>query len=83
MWYLKNYYCPDCDIHWSDVWDCLCDDKCPSCNCSYSTASYEVLEDDGVEPVPVGDTVCGAIKAVVIAAIVVYVAYGISCMFDI
>jgi len=29
----RNFYlCPDCDVEWEDVWDCQCNDRCPSCN---------------------------------------------------
>jgi len=30
--YLNEYYCAHCDIHWDDVWDCMCNDKCPECD---------------------------------------------------
>lgn len=45
-WYRNNYYCEDCDISWSDEWDCCCDDECPDCHKDYSPQNSEVLEDD-------------------------------------
>lgn len=29
--FLNHYRCPQCNHHWSDVWNCLCDDDCPKC----------------------------------------------------
>lgn len=30
----KNYYsCPKCGEDWEDVWDCMCDDRCPNPIC--------------------------------------------------
>ncbi len=29
--FLNHYRCPQCDYHWSDAWDCTCDDDCPNC----------------------------------------------------
>jgi hypothetical protein len=27
-----NYYCcPDDGAQWTMVWDCMCDDRCPTC----------------------------------------------------
>lgn len=31
-WYLNEYYCSDCDVAWEDEWDCMCNDRCPSCD---------------------------------------------------
>ena len=28
----NHYNCISCKISWSSQWDCMCDDKCPSCN---------------------------------------------------
>lgn len=30
--YLNHYEC-DCGAQWTDEWDCMCDDRCPSCDC--------------------------------------------------
>ncbi len=33
----KNLYrCSYCDQHWSDIWDCVCNDNCPNCQKSYA-----------------------------------------------
>ena len=29
---LNQYRCPYCQIDWEDVWDCVCNDRCPDCN---------------------------------------------------
>ncbi len=40
----NHYECP-CGTTWVDVWDSMCDDRCPSCNTSCSpTESIEVRE---------------------------------------
>jgi len=40
-----NYYeCPQCGEKWEDVWDSMCDDRCPHCNISVSP--YESIEVD-------------------------------------
>ena len=30
-WFRKHHTCP-CGTDWWDEWDCLCDDRCPTCN---------------------------------------------------
>jgi hypothetical protein len=32
-WFNKYYRCP-CGTEWQDEWDCLCDDRCPTCDTS-------------------------------------------------
>lgn len=48
----RNFYeCP-CGTEWTDEWDCMCDDRCPSCNTSCSPSdSIEIIfsEDEEVE----------------------------------
>ena len=29
--YLNKYEC-ECGCEWDDVWDCMCNDRCPDCN---------------------------------------------------
>lgn len=31
MWFNKYYRCP-CGTEWQDEWDCLCNDRCPTCD---------------------------------------------------
>lgn len=42
------YYCPDCDHHWSEDWDCDCNGECPECETSdmVSVCCFD-LGDDG------------------------------------
>ena len=44
MSFWNHYYCEDCDISWSDVWDCQCDDKCPQCNKAYCPETSEEIQ---------------------------------------
>lgn len=30
--YRNHYRCPDDGTEWTDEWDCMCNDKCPTCN---------------------------------------------------
>ena len=30
--YTNHYYCANCEASWADVWDCMCNDRCPVCN---------------------------------------------------
>lgn len=31
-WYIKYYKCSKCGELWQDEWDCLCNDRCPTCD---------------------------------------------------
>lgn len=31
-WFRNYYYCRDDDTQWDDEWDCMCNDRCPTCN---------------------------------------------------
>lgn len=35
-WFLNRYRCDECEVDWSDEWDCQCDDECPECGVSYT-----------------------------------------------
>jgi len=44
--YENHYRCEDCNVEWSDVWDCQCDDECPTCGTDYTPVrSVDVTED--------------------------------------
>ena len=30
--YTMHYRCPDDGTEWAMSWDCICDDRCPTCN---------------------------------------------------
>ena len=44
-WYVKYYTC-DCGYTWEDEWDCLCNDRCTSCNTETEVDSYEEYPDE-------------------------------------
>lgn len=39
MTMFRNIYDCPCGTHWTDDWDCMCDDRCPTCNTSCSPTS--------------------------------------------
>jgi hypothetical protein len=43
-WFNKFYHCP-CGTKWEDEWDCLCDDRCPSCGTSCEPYDHEEIEE--------------------------------------
>lgn len=42
QWFRKHYTCP-CGTEWWDEWDCLCNDRCPTCNAEIELDDYEEL----------------------------------------
>lgn len=44
-WYRKHHTCP-CGEEWWDEWDCLCNDRCPSCNKEIEPDDHEVIKED-------------------------------------
>ena len=32
MLYRNFYECGECGTSWTDVWNCMCNDRCPKCN---------------------------------------------------
>jgi hypothetical protein len=45
---LNTYDCPRCKTHWTDEWDCGCDDDCPQCGLTCSPTSSEDAADAAV-----------------------------------
>ena len=39
-----NYYI-HCGVEWQDEWSCMCDDRCPVCNCEIEP--YKSEDDEG------------------------------------
>ena len=39
-----NYY-RHCGVEWSDVWSCMCNDRCPECNCEIEPYESKDLTD--------------------------------------
>jgi predicted Zn-ribbon and HTH transcriptional regulator len=31
--FLNCYECSECGTRWTDVWSCMCNDRCPKCSC--------------------------------------------------
>lgn len=48
-WYRKHYACP-CGTEWEDEWDCLCDDRCPTCDAEIECDDHEELEQGNPQP---------------------------------
>lgn len=34
--FCNHYFCTDCNLDWEGEWDCECDEKCASCNTTYT-----------------------------------------------
>lgn len=43
MNFLNHYHCGHCDADWDDVWDCMCNDRCPECNAEIEPYESEEL----------------------------------------
>lgn len=50
QWFNKYYRCP-CGTEWQDEWDCLCNDRCPTCDTECEP--YDHAEIDEGKPVDV------------------------------
>lgn len=46
-WLLNEYYCPTCDICWSDEWSCACDDDCPECGGHFTPCQTTTIRTHG------------------------------------
>jgi hypothetical protein len=44
-WFRKHHTCP-CGTDWWDEWDCLCNDRCPTCNAEIEPDEHEATEGD-------------------------------------
>jgi hypothetical protein len=45
--YLNRFVCPNDNTEWEDVSDCMCNDRCPTCNKEIEPVfSEEVLEEE-------------------------------------
>lgn len=42
-WFRKHHTCP-CGTEWWDEWDCLCNDRCPTCNVEIEPDRHEEIE---------------------------------------
>jgi len=43
----RNYYqCEECDVEWTMLWSCGCDDECPDCRKDYTPYDSVNLDED-------------------------------------
>jgi len=38
-WYENRYDCSECNAAWTDEWSCMCNDRCPECDCETQPTS--------------------------------------------
>ena len=41
-WFRKHHTCP-CGTAWWDEWDCLCNDRCPTCDAEIEPDEHEAI----------------------------------------
>lgn len=44
--YLNHYRCDECDVDWTDEWDCACEDDCPVCGDDYEPHHSDEISDE-------------------------------------
>jgi len=44
-WFRKHHTCP-CRADWWDEWDCLCNDRCPTCDAEIEPDEHEAIQGD-------------------------------------
>jgi hypothetical protein len=42
-WFRKHHTCP-CGTNWWDEWDCLCNDRCPTCDAEIEPDEHEAIQ---------------------------------------
>src|SRR5580704_5926169 len=42
-WFRKHHTCP-CGTDWWDEWDCLCNDRCPTCDAEIEPDEHESIQ---------------------------------------
>ena len=48
--YINYYECPRDETRWEEIWECKCNDRCPTCNSEVTPyRSKEIGEDDEVK----------------------------------
>ena len=43
--YANTYICEDCGEEWVDLWDCMCNDRCPKCDKETEPTDSLLLQD--------------------------------------
>jgi hypothetical protein len=41
-WFRKHHTCP-CGSAWWDEWDCICNDRCPTCDAEIEPDEHEAV----------------------------------------
>ena len=49
-WFNKYYRCP-CGTEWQDEWDCLCNDRCPTCDTECEPYDHAEIDEDPAEAI--------------------------------
>jgi hypothetical protein len=44
-WFRKHHSCP-CGTDWWEEWDCLCNDRCPTCDAEIEPDVHETIQGD-------------------------------------
>lgn len=44
QWFINHYRCSECGSEWDDEWDCMCNDRCPTCNAEIEPYASEDVE---------------------------------------
>lgn len=55
-----KYHCDACDVSWTSVWCCACDDDCPECGTAIEAEDSEVLEVQRLVPGVDPCSACGS-----------------------
>jgi hypothetical protein len=42
-WFRKHHTCP-CGTDWWDEWDCLCNDRCPTCDAEIEPDEHDAIQ---------------------------------------
>jgi hypothetical protein len=42
-WFRKHHACR-CGTNWWDEWDCLCNDRCPTCDAEIEPDEHEAIQ---------------------------------------
>src|ERR1700736_4826102 len=52
-WFRKHHTCP-CGTQWWDEWDCLCNDRCPTCNAEIEPDGWEEVKKPRAGTIKIG-----------------------------
>jgi len=46
MKFYKYFHCNECDNKWTDIWDSLCNDRCPTCSTEIEPYAFVELPNE-------------------------------------